>query len=185
MPSPLRETGLQYDPLKVSALFATDQFYMIPKYQRNYSWTDEEVSELMSDLTEAWKRFPDEAYLLGQIIVCPSTEPLQSIENTSQWDLIDGQQRCTTLYLFVLIAAHYLRDNAPENLGRAAERAMANRTSMLSIVDSRDDTIEHPRRDTSATSGPHTTKYFGGSRPDNRQFIEIRCSRRGHSLRRG
>ena len=109
----MRETGLQYDPLKVAALFATDQYYMIPKYQRNYSWTDEEVSELMTDLTEAWKKFPNEAYLLGQIIVCPATEPLRSIENTSQWDLIDGQQRCTTLYLFILIAAHYLRDNAP------------------------------------------------------------------------
>lgn len=141
----MRETGLQYDPLKVAALFATDQYYMIPKYQRNYSWTDEEVSELMTDLTEAWKKFPNEAYLLGQIIVCPATEPLRSIENTSQWDLIDGQQRCTTLYLFILIAAHYLRDNAPENLSRAAERAIADRTSMLSIVDSIDDTIEHPR----------------------------------------
>ena len=165
MPSPLRETGLQYDPLKVSALFATDQFYMIPKYQRNYSWTDEEVSELMSDLTEAWKRFPDEAYLLGQIIVCPSTEPLQSIENTSQWDLIDGQQRCTTLYLFVLIAAHYLRDNAPENLGRAAERAMANRTSMLSIVDSRDDTIEHPRIKVAANGQSVVLNLLRGETP--------------------
>jgi hypothetical protein len=145
LPSPMRETGLQYDPLKVSALFATDQYYMIPRYQRNYSWTDEEVSELMTDLTEAWKKFPNEAYLLGQIIVCPASEPLTTIDNSSQWDLIDGQQRCTTLYLFILIAAHYLRDYAPENLSRSARRAIADRTSMLSIVDSHDDTVEHPR----------------------------------------
>jgi hypothetical protein len=165
----MRETGLQYDPLKVAALFATDQYYMIPKYQRNYSWTDEEVSELMTDLTEAWKKFPNEAYLLGQIIVCPATEPLPSIENTAQWDLIDGQQRCTTLYLFILIAAHYLRDNAPENLSRAAERAIADRTSMLSIVDSRDDTIEHPRIKVAANGQSMILKLLSG---ENSQSVQ-------------
>jgi len=166
LPSPVRETGLQYDPLKVAALFATDQYYMIPKYQRNYSWTDEEVSELMTDLSEAWKKFPNEAYLLGQIIVCPATEPLESIENTSQWDLIDGQQRCTTLYLFLLIAAHYLRDNASDELSRAAERAIANRTSMLSIVDSRDDTIEHPRIKVAANGQALILSLLSGESPE-------------------
>jgi len=166
LPSQMREAGLQYDPLKVASLFATDQYYIIPKYQRNYSWTDEEVSELMTDLTEAWKKFPDEAYLLGQIIVCPSSEPLESIENTTQWDLIDGQQRCTTLYLFILIAAHYLRDNAPENLNRAAERAIANRTSMLSIVDSQDDTIEHPRIKVAANGQSVILKLLSGEDTD-------------------
>ena len=158
----MRETGLQYDPLKVAALFATDQYYMIPKYQRNYSWTDEEVSELMTDLTEAWKKFPNEAYLLGQIIVCPATEPLQSIGNTSQWDLIDGQQRCTTLFLFIVIAAHYLSDNASENLSRSAVRAIADRTSMLSIVDSRDDTVEHPRIKVAANGQSSILKLLSG-----------------------
>ena len=165
MPSHTQETGLQYDPLKVSALFATDQHYMIPKYQRNYSWTDEEVSELMTDLTEAWKRFPDEAYLLGQIIVCPATEPLQHIENISQWDLIDGQQRCTTLYLFILIASHYLSENAPENLSRATRRAISDRTSLLSIVDSLDDTIEYPRIKVAANGQSVILKLLAGETP--------------------
>jgi hypothetical protein len=141
----MHEAGLKYDPLKVSALFASDQYYMIPRYQRNFSWTDENISALMTDLIEAWVKFPDEAYLLGQIIVCPATEPNRTIEDVLQWDLIDGQQRCTTLYLFILIAAQYLNANSPDNLGRSGERSVAQRTSMLSIVDGRDDTIEHPR----------------------------------------
>jgi hypothetical protein len=165
----MRETGLQYDPLKVASLFASDQYYIIPRYQRNYSWTDEEVSELMTDLTEAWKKFPNEAYLLGQIIVCPSAEPLQTIKNVSQWDLIDGQQRCTTLYLFILVAAHYLRDNAPVNLSRAAERAIADRTSMLSIVDSHDDTIEHPRIKVAANGQSVILKLLGGEATESPQ----------------
>lgn len=166
MPSRTHETGLQYDPLKVAALFATDQHYMIPKYQRNYSWTDEEVSELMTDLTEAWKKFPNEAYLLGQIIVCPATEPLQNIENVSQWDLIDGQQRCTTLYLFLLVAAHYLSDNAPEDVSRAARRAIGDRTSMLSIVDALDDTIEYPRIKVAANGQSVILKLLNGEIPE-------------------
>lgn len=169
MPSQLRETGLQYDPLKIAALFATDQHYMIPKYQRNYSWTDEEVSELMTDLSEAWKKFPNEAYLLGQIIVCPATEPLDNIENVFQWDLIDGQQRCTTLYLFLLIAAHYLSENAPEDLSRAARRAISDRTSMLSIVDSLNDSVEHPRIKVAANGQSVILKLLSGETPDTPQ----------------
>jgi hypothetical protein len=141
----MHEAGLKYNPLRVYELFAPDQYYMIPKYQRNFSWTDENISALMNDLIEAWDKFPDEAYLLGQIIVCPATERNKTINDVLQMDLIDGQQRCTTLYLFILIAAQFLDDNPPEKLTRSGERAAAERIARLSIVDSSNDTIEHPR----------------------------------------
>ena len=99
-----------FSKLDVRELFQND-FYKVPHYQRNYAWTHEEVKELMDDLRDARQDFPDEPYLLGQIIVAPPDFPEKHFDSTvSQWDLIDGQQRCTTLYLILLCALPYLDD---------------------------------------------------------------------------
>ncbi len=91
--------GLSYNPLNVEALFNRHTSYLVPQYQRGYSWTSEEVEELLTDLKESFSTFPDDSYLMGQLIVCPSDSPLPQ---TQTWQLIDGQQRCTTLFLFIL-----------------------------------------------------------------------------------
>lgn len=97
-----------YSKLDVRELFQND-FYKVPHYQRNYAWTREEVKELMDDLRDARQDFPTEPYLLGQIIVAPPDFPEKNFDATvQQWDLIDGQQRCTTLYLILLCALPYL-----------------------------------------------------------------------------
>lgn len=58
---------------------------------------------VLGDLTESFNDSKDEEYLLGQIIVCPSEDPDKALSSKyEQWDLIDGQQRCTTLYLMLL-----------------------------------------------------------------------------------
>ena len=118
----------------------------MPRYQRGYSWGSEEVKELLKDLSEAHSSFPNEAYLLGQIIVCPSTQKLTSILSTiSQMDLIDGQQRCTTLYLIILIASKILDENMPAESSAAARRKQSVREILKSIPDSRNDSDIYPR----------------------------------------
>jgi len=145
LPNQINDSGLDYKPLRVSELFSANQYYIVPKYQRNFAWTDEEVSELMSDLIEAWKKFPDERYLLGQIIVCPAVDRLDGQKNLNQWDLIDGQQRCTTLYILTLIAAKYLQNNLPEDSPRALKNFVVDQNTRLSIIDTFDENIEYPR----------------------------------------
>lgn len=94
---------LDYDPLQVIGLFKTDFYYAVPTYQRGYSWTKDEINELLADLDDAYRNYPDEEYLLGQIIVCPTINKRKSLpRDIVQLDLIDGQQRCTTLYIFLL-----------------------------------------------------------------------------------
>lgn len=96
-----KKNKLDYSPLTVKELFGPNEMYLVPKYQRGYAWTDEEVGDLLSDLAESFRDFDNEDYLLGQIIVCPESE------DNPVWELIDGQQRTTTLYLLIL--ASYLR----------------------------------------------------------------------------
>lgn len=110
------ETGLEYEPVSVQGLFAANQYYVVPRYQRGYSWGREEILELLQDIDEAKDSFGDEAYLLGQIIACPASQPNTHLKkDVFQWDLIDGQQRCTTLYVLLIVAERILSTSqAPE-----------------------------------------------------------------------
>lgn len=64
-------------------------FYSIPIYQRLYVWGDDQVITLLEDLNRASKNM-DKNYYLGGIMVT---------QNNNNFDLIDGQQRFTTLWL--------------------------------------------------------------------------------------
>ena len=66
--------------------------YQIPIYQRPYSWEYEQLSRFVKSIT---KSFNDgESYFLGTIQTMPPTE-----EGVSRHNIIDGQQRLTTLLL--------------------------------------------------------------------------------------
>lgn len=98
-----RNKTLNHVLLNVYDLFDSKVHYVVPRYQRGYAWTSEQVGILLDDLEESFNTSRDEEYLLGQIIVCPSEDPDTELSNKyTQWDLIDGQQRCTTLYLMLL-----------------------------------------------------------------------------------
>ena len=72
--------------------------FFIPSYQRGYRWTEQQVKDLLNDINEfSPKEIPnsDEKtwYCLQPIVV------KQKYEN--EWDVIDGQQRLTTIYLIL------------------------------------------------------------------------------------
>ncbi len=67
-----------------------DSLYKVPKYQRPYRWSDEQVEELWSDLFEAFEE-GEKSYFLGSIVVA---------QNRDYKEVIDGQQRLTTLMIF-------------------------------------------------------------------------------------
>ena len=103
MASKNRHKSLNHELKNVYDLFDARVHYVVPRYQRGYAWTSEQVGMLLEDLDEAFENSRDEEYLLGQIIVCPSEDEDPNLGSRYiQWDLIDGQQRCTTLYLLLL-----------------------------------------------------------------------------------
>ncbi len=72
------------------------KFYKIPKYQRPYRWINEQVDKLWEDLYEAYEE-KIENYFLGSIILAS-----ESI-NDSYKDVVDGQQRLTTLTILLCV----------------------------------------------------------------------------------
>lgn len=86
----------------ISGIFSCDGIYKIPNYQRQYSWTNEELEVLWSDLYEAYEnQLENSCYFLGSIVV---------VKNGDYLELIDGQQRITTL----IIMMDVLRKSFPE-----------------------------------------------------------------------
>lgn len=68
------------------------QFY-IPAYQRGYRWTKRQVTDLLNDLQEFEKKADDsEFYCLQPIVVK---------QYGHKWEIVDGQQRLTTIYIIL------------------------------------------------------------------------------------
>jgi hypothetical protein len=72
--------------------------YIIPIYQRNYAWGDDEISSLLQDIKNTYEKNKeqDKNYYIGSLVVCR--------RENGDFEVIDGQQRLTTLTLIM----HYL-----------------------------------------------------------------------------
>ena len=75
-------------------LFDKEVHYVIPRYQRAYAWEDKEIVQLIEDINDSTGD-----YYIGSLVVAR----VKGKEET--YEVVDGQQRLTTLYLLL----HYLR----------------------------------------------------------------------------
>ncbi|MDM5299997.1 DUF262 domain-containing HNH endonuclease family protein [Bacillus pumilus] len=67
--------------------------FIIPEYQRPYAWSEEQIQTLFDDLVEYTENNNESTYFLGTIV---------SYENeNSEQEIIDGQQRITSLFLLL------------------------------------------------------------------------------------
>ncbi len=91
-------TGKEY-PL--NKIFCSDFEYHIPVYQRPYAWTEEETGTLFDDLFDFYSTRSSENYFLGSIVMIKDDGSIHA-------DVIDGQQRLTTLsILFAAMAERF------------------------------------------------------------------------------
>jgi uncharacterized protein with ParB-like and HNH nuclease domain len=84
--------------------------FVIPSYQRGFRWKPEQVKALLDDLYEFHTANRDNKkdnpfYCLQPVIVCKK-------EKENEWEVIDGQQRLTTIYIIV----KYLESHSEEVL---------------------------------------------------------------------
>lgn len=68
--------------------------YRIPRFQRDYSWDIEQWEDLWADILSSLQQQPKQSHYMGYLV-------LQSPDD-KQNDIIDGQQRLTTLTLIIL-----------------------------------------------------------------------------------
>ena len=81
------------------------EHYYIPNYQRGYRWGKDEVTKLLDDIWDFASQGKSEFYCLQPLIILPQ-EPSDA-EETVRYEVLDGQQRLTTLNLIV----HYINEH--------------------------------------------------------------------------
>lgn len=104
-----RTIGFGTDPVTGEENQGINGKFFIPDYQRGYRWTQDEVHKLLDDLSEG-VREGKKRYSLQPIVVKKRA--------SGDWELIDGQQRLTTLWLIFnyMQKAGYKRSGAAYSL---------------------------------------------------------------------
>jgi len=111
------------DPVKCRDLFdGEDDLYQIPRYQRPYSWEKSHIEQLIDDLYESWSEDRDSPYYLGSVILVKE-------DGDSRYDILDGQQRMTSLIILYAIFNDHFYDHLSDKnkrrvRGRVSEQAL-------------------------------------------------------------
>ncbi|NMM95989.1 hypothetical protein G1C98_0725 [Bifidobacterium sp. DSM 109960] len=92
-------------------LFTGSLRFVVPVYQRRYSWGEAQCRQLWSDIVTAG-RHPDRTHFTGSIVWMQ--EGGISPDGVSRCLLIDGQQRLTSVTLLLIALTEYAREH-PEN----------------------------------------------------------------------
>lgn len=80
---------------QIISLASLDAFdFSIPTYQRPYVWGNEQIKKLLDDFLLTFNNFPNETYYVSTFL---------TKENNKHAELIDGQQRFTTLWIIAFV----------------------------------------------------------------------------------
>ena len=97
---------IESDKLLVKEVFT--KWFRIPEYQRPYVWDKDQVLELLDDVMQARNSNPESQYFLGSMVL-QKKDKQDGTTNYIEYDLLDGQQRLTTLFLITAV----VRDLTP------------------------------------------------------------------------
>lgn len=107
------------EPIKISDILK-DKTFCVPLYQREYSWNLEQVSDLFYDISDS----EDEGHFLGSLL-------LFQTDNLKKMEIVDGQQRMTTLFLLLFSILKSLN-------GSDKTKAIERINSLLFVIDPND-----------------------------------------------
>lgn len=104
----------------LKGFFQGEKQFCIPVYQRAYSWEEPQWKTFLEDLEEATKG--ENHYFFGNVL-------LETIEHDRLFDIIDGQQRLTTIVIFVRCLVNVLNSKKydKESLEYIKEDYLENR----------------------------------------------------------
>ncbi|MFC5747971.1 DUF262 domain-containing protein [Actinomadura rugatobispora] len=108
-------------------LIQGEKQFVIPLYQRTYAWGPSQLGTLWSDIldqSDALARGQATTHFLGSVVLAPSPH-LDAL--TSQWIVVDGQQRLTTLLLALCALRDHLAAEDPSCVERINEQHLINK----------------------------------------------------------
>ena len=94
---------------KTLEIFYTGKFFEIPLYQRDYSWNDDNIDDLFEDINESIETKTN--HYIGTFILSQKKEE-------GSYEIVDGQQRLTTLTMLLNLLINNLDSNNDKIINR-------------------------------------------------------------------
>ncbi|MBN2342974.1 MAG: DUF262 domain-containing protein, partial [Deltaproteobacteria bacterium] len=103
--------------------------YKVPAFQRDYSWTEDEWDDLWIDIAGMFEPDGEPAHYMGYLV-------LQSVDSKN-FDVIDGQQRITTISIMVLAGLSVLQELVDKDIDAQnnSQRIQQLRGSYIGFID--------------------------------------------------
>lgn len=136
-------------------------WFRIPDYQRAYVWGKDEISELIDDVNYASEHNPQGQYFLGSMVLRKATRTIDGV-SFEEYELLDGQQRLTTLMLILACIRDRVRDDQLQGACREMLYQEENKWRKIPgrsriVYDIRDNVGAFIERYIKADNGSHST----------------------------
>jgi uncharacterized protein with ParB-like and HNH nuclease domain len=119
---------MKADSLRISKVFniGGDVHYILPHFQREYAWERENWQTLLNDVLSVYEAYtPNEKepeHFMGALVVINDGTRNGIIP---AFKLVDGQQRLTTVSLFLCALGRLIKDTYP-NIHKKIQRLLMN-----------------------------------------------------------
>jgi uncharacterized protein with ParB-like and HNH nuclease domain len=82
--------------------------FRIPSYQRPYSWGKDQIEQFCEDIKDSFEN--KTPFLIGSIIL------VEDKNNKNSYDVVDGQQRLTTISIFLSVLKNFVKEETKKEL---------------------------------------------------------------------
>ena len=98
----MKNKALPLKVMSIDKIYNGDKLtYVVPIYQRNYAWEKDEISALIQDVYDAFI-VNKQTYYIGTLVSFHKGDQI--------YEIIDGQQRLTTLTIFIRALLNILKE---------------------------------------------------------------------------
>lgn len=161
----------QVQNLEIEKLL-TENNYLIPIYQRDYAWEAKEINQLIQDFWDYAKEKNNSNYYIGTLVTHLRTE--KDKEHIGKYEVLDGQQRLTTLYILVAALKSLGQDISediikPLNLNFEAREESTN--TLKNILDKK---IEEKEKMQSIIDGFNIAKNYLETEQQDKSKIDLK-----------
>ena len=94
---------------KIEDLFGKRTNFIIPSYQRPYSWREDEIEKFCEDIFSSFENTETDYFLSSIILV-------QDKKDENRYDVVDGQQRLTTISIFLSVLKEFLSEESKNEI---------------------------------------------------------------------
>lgn len=119
-----------YDKTVEDLFSPTNVNYIVPRFQREYSWEKEEVLELwddiLSNIKEKDSKYISDEYFIGSLVVIGDEESRVS-SKIKEFLIVDGQQRLTTITIMLSALIQVFKDSQEVNAASGLYRFIEGR----------------------------------------------------------